>query len=57
MLIERLMWGSDWEDRLTALLTSRGAVPVCAACNAPVEARDEDATPRLCARCDAAEAA
>ncbi len=60
MVIERLMWGSDWNDpRLTALLRSRQPVSTCAACDRPVEDADRAGHEGrlLCARCDVADPA
>ena len=56
MLIERLMWGSDWNDpRLTALLRDRRPPTVCAACDGPVDAeRTGNESRLLCARCEPA---
>ena len=57
MVIERLMWGSDWNDpRLTALLRDRRPPSVCAACNRPVDSDHAGSEGRLlCTRCDTAE--
>jgi hypothetical protein len=54
LLIERLMWGTDWDDRLTALLTSRQPARSCAACDRPVDGRPSHTGEHvLCAQCEA----
>lgn len=58
LLIERLMWGSDWNDpRLTALLARQRPAATCAACDRPVGAQAAEPDGRLlCARCAADQA-
>jgi len=60
MLIERLMWGSDWNDpRLMDLLRNRPPASTCAACDRPVEVDERPGSEGrlLCARCDAPDSA
>jgi hypothetical protein len=59
LVIERLMWGSDWNDpRLTALLARQRSAPTCAACDRPIGTQAAEPPARdlgrlLCARCAA----
>lgn len=62
LVIERLMWGSEWNDpRLTALLARQRPASTCAACDRPVgpqaaEPPAQDLGRLLCPRCAADQA-